>query len=183
MKTKTYVVHLATKSLKSFVEDDFERFVNSLRLVPELIEPVPALNVVTGVLRLTAVVTAANEEAAFRRAIRAFKRILSNLSLPTHISEIVVEEDDDLSHNDRHELLTGAEVGRRLGLSRERVRQLAADRTRFPPPILAIGKAFVWQWGDVLDWAALEQRRVPRAKRERQRGTAIVVTAIQRRVG
>ena len=64
------------------------------------------------------------------------------------------------------ELVTGAEIGRRLGVSRERVRQWAADpRYQFPAPLGRIGRAVVWRWGDIAAWV---QQREPGA---RQRGT------------
>jgi predicted DNA-binding transcriptional regulator AlpA len=50
-------------------------------------------------------------------------------------------------------LITGAEVARRLGLSTERVRQLAG-RPDFPPPAGRVGKAVVWKTSDVEDYAA-----------------------------
>lgn len=49
------------------------------------------------------------------------------------------------------ELVTGAEVARRLGLSRERVRQLA-QRDDFPRPLGRVGNAIVWRWPDVDEW-------------------------------
>ena len=51
------------------------------------------------------------------------------------------------------DLITGAEVARRLGLSTERVRQLAG-RADFPPPAGRVGKAVVWKTSDVEDYAA-----------------------------
>lgn len=52
------------------------------------------------------------------------------------------------------ELVTGAEIGRRLGVSRERVRQWASDaRYRFPTALGRIGRAVVWRWSDVAAWA------------------------------
>jgi hypothetical protein len=56
------------------------------------------------------------------------------------------------------ELVTGAEVGRRLGISRERVRQLTA-RPDFPEPLGRIGPAKVWRWQQVLDWDARHRQQ------------------------
>ena len=47
--------------------------------------------------------------------------------------------------------MSGAEIGRRLGVSRERVRQLTR-RAEFPPPLGRVGPAFVWRWNDVDEW-------------------------------
>lgn len=53
---------------------------------------------------------------------------------------------------DLKDIVTGAEVGRRLGISRERVRQLA-ERDDFPEPIGRAGVAILWCWPDVEAWA------------------------------
>ena len=58
---------------------------------------------------------------------------------------------------DLEELVTGAEVARRLGSSRERVRQLA-ERDDFPRPIGRVGVAIVWRWPDVKAWASRSGR-------------------------
>jgi predicted DNA-binding transcriptional regulator AlpA len=50
------------------------------------------------------------------------------------------------------DLVTGAEAARRLGVSRERLRQLAA-RPGFPPPLGQLGRATVWRDADVAEWA------------------------------
>ena len=53
------------------------------------------------------------------------------------------------------ELVTGAEIGRRLGVSRERVRQWAAnERLGFPAPTGRVGQSTVWEWALVTAWAA-----------------------------
>ena len=57
----------------------------------------------------------------------------------------------------REELVTGADVGRRLGISRERVRQLA-KREDFPEPVGQLGTYVVWRWQDVERWAKREGR-------------------------
>lgn len=49
------------------------------------------------------------------------------------------------------ELVSGAEIGRRLGVSRERVRQLTR-REDFPRPLGQVGSAFVWRWDDIDAW-------------------------------
>jgi prophage regulatory protein len=49
------------------------------------------------------------------------------------------------------DLVTGAEIARRLGISRERVRQLA-QRPDFPAPIGRLGQANIWGWTAVDEW-------------------------------
>lgn len=51
------------------------------------------------------------------------------------------------------ELVTGGEIGRRLGVSRERVRQWATDpKFGFPEPIGRLGASKVWYWEPVARW-------------------------------
>ncbi len=53
------------------------------------------------------------------------------------------------------ELVTAADIGRRLGVTRERVRQwVANDRLRFPAPAGQVGRSAVWEWAQVSAWAA-----------------------------
>jgi hypothetical protein len=69
------------------------------------------------------------------------------------------------------ELVLGSEAARRLGLSRERIRQLAADpRSGFPQPVGRFstggdprGDRIVWDWAEVVHWARTHGRgRRPR---------------------
>jgi hypothetical protein len=56
------------------------------------------------------------------------------------------------------EVVSGAEVGRRLGVSRERVRQWATDpKYGFPTSLGWVGGAKVWQWLEVVEWAERRQ--------------------------
>jgi len=49
-------------------------------------------------------------------------------------------------------LVTGADVARRLQISRERVRQLA-ERDDFPQPVGRLGSYIIWRWSDIEPWA------------------------------
>lgn len=52
------------------------------------------------------------------------------------------------------DLVSGAEIGRRLGVSREAVRKWAnAPERDFPPPLARVGRSVVWDWGAVKTWA------------------------------
>ena len=58
----------------------------------------------------------------------------------------------------RPELVLSAEIARRLNVSRERVRQWAANpRLEFPLPVARVGRSDVWEWPQVALWA--ERRR------------------------
>lgn len=50
-------------------------------------------------------------------------------------------------------LVTGAEIGRRLGVSTQRAHQLAAQ-PGFPAPLGRVGNYVVWRWADVEQWNA-----------------------------
>ena len=56
------------------------------------------------------------------------------------------------------DLVTASEIGRRLGVSRQRIAQLAA-REDFPDPIGQLGKYTVFRWRDVERWNARTERR------------------------
>jgi hypothetical protein len=49
------------------------------------------------------------------------------------------------------DLVTGAEIGRRIGLSTQRVHQLAGQ-PGFPQPLGRVGNYVVWRWRDVERW-------------------------------
>jgi predicted DNA-binding transcriptional regulator AlpA len=53
-----------------------------------------------------------------------------------------------------NELVSGAEIGRRLGVSREAVRKWAKQPAKgFPEPLGRVGRAVVWDWSQVERWA------------------------------
>jgi predicted DNA-binding transcriptional regulator AlpA len=58
-----------------------------------------------------------------------------------------------VSATDVEQLLTGEQVAERLGISRQRVQQLAG-RSDFPPPAGRVGKATVFNAGDVDAYAS-----------------------------
>lgn len=57
------------------------------------------------------------------------------------------------------DLVSGAEIGRRFGVSREAVRQWALADT-FPDPLGRVGRAVVWDWQRIEAWAAETDRPV-----------------------
>ncbi len=61
------------------------------------------------------------------------------------------------------DLVTGAEAARRMGVSRERLRQLSS-REDFPQPLGVLGRATVWRDGDVAAWAVAHDREYKRAE-------------------
>ena len=61
------------------------------------------------------------------------------------------------------DLVTGAEAARRLGVSRQRIGQLARTEG-FPRPLGKVGQAVVWRWTEIEAWAA-EHRPTPQQSR------------------
>lgn len=51
------------------------------------------------------------------------------------------------------DLVSGAEIGRRLGVSREAVRKWAKGDRDFPAPLARVGRSVVWDWRVVRRWA------------------------------
>lgn len=78
-------------------------------------------------------------------------------------AEATVEVDE--GRGDRHELLSGAEVARRIGVTRQRIAQLAEKPGRFPHPVAEIGNSRIWRWGDVTDWARASDRETKMPRR------------------
>ena len=66
----------------------------------------------------------------------------------------------DRKSEEPQDLVTGGEIARRLGVSRERVRQLA-QRPDFPAPIGRLGQANIWGWAAVDEWRHANGRVPP----------------------
>jgi predicted DNA-binding transcriptional regulator AlpA len=79
---------------------------------------------------------------------------------------------------DPDELLTMADIARRLGRTRESVRLLVEGKRgkgNFPEPVIGTGKWRFWRWSDVLAW--LDD--VPHEVLERARVTDAVNAALE----
>lgn len=50
------------------------------------------------------------------------------------------------------ELVTAADIGRRLGVSGQRVHQLTQQK-RFPEPVGRVATSAVWRWSDIERWS------------------------------
>jgi predicted DNA-binding transcriptional regulator AlpA len=74
------------------------------------------------------------------------------------MATVVLDQADD-GDQDRLEIVSGGEVARRVGISRERVRQLA-EAHQLPAPAAVLRRDRGWRWGDILDWAQLNDRRL-----------------------
>jgi predicted DNA-binding transcriptional regulator AlpA len=72
--------------------------------------------------------------------------------------------------NELDDLVTAAEIGRRMGVSRQRVAQLA-ERDDFPNALGRLGNYVVWRWDDVEQWLVDAGRLPPRRRRRRATAT------------
>jgi predicted DNA-binding transcriptional regulator AlpA len=159
-----YTVHLTSSPVRNLDEELLLSFSDAVDRERGVAAPAAAANLVTGTLRLTASVDQRDPDQALQKALTAFERALKLAGISdARVVEAEVEASVDVG--DRHELLTGAEVARRVGMSRERVRQLASMTGRFPPAIATVGGYRIWRWGDILDWATMQERPLGTAKR------------------
>ena len=117
---------------------------------------------------------------AFHAGARAASEKLRLERVGVHVVESLVEvlEDDE---EDRQELLGTPDIAMRLGISRERVRQLVAMPGRFPLPVARVRGTHVWRWGDIADWLAVDGRRKPGRPRKVQTDTPAVAPAKRKR--
>jgi predicted DNA-binding transcriptional regulator AlpA len=81
-------------------------------------------------------------------------------------------------HVELEDLVTGADIGRRLSLSTQRVHQLA-EALDFPQPLGRVGKAIVWRWADVERWA-LSRQGQPRTSGQLRQGVLTQVSVDRR---
>lgn len=168
---RSYTIHLTSRPISDLGEGTLAEFSEWIDRERGIAAPVAAANLVTGSLRLTVSVDAPTPGDAFEKARKAFERALQGAGVSrSGVIEAEIEEAQDTG--DRHELVTGAEVARRFGVSRERVRQLATETGRFPPAAAIVGGYRIWKWGDIADWAKLRGRSVAVARNRAPRGTS-----------
>jgi len=65
----------------------------------------------------------------------------------------------------RLELVVQLDIAKRLGITKQRVAQLAA-RDDFPTPIGVLGRSTVWRWSDIERWARETGRLTRPAQRQ-----------------
>ena len=158
---RSYTVELRSTPVPDVTDAMLDAFSESLFKQRTVAGPVPSADLATQTLSVLTAVDASDHSAALAKAIRAFQRALERADADGEVSEakIYIDRGDD-----RDELLSGSDVGRRLGITRQRVQQLAS-RGRFPRPLVAFGTVTVWRWADIADWASVQGRRVQRRKR------------------
>lgn len=149
--TSTPVEGLATEHLDAFSEALFAR--------GDIAGPAPMANLGTGTLSVITCVDTTDVAAGLAIAQRAFLDALSAAGLSAGVGEATGYPGEV----GRTELISGADVARRLGVSRQRVYQLMATRG-FPRPVATLGTAHVWRTGDIDDWSAVSDRRPGRPR-------------------
>jgi predicted DNA-binding transcriptional regulator AlpA len=164
-KNREYIVDVHSTPLAAPITDEvLEDFAIGAEEERRITAPFASANLATNTLDLGAAVKASDPGAAASAGLRAFGRGLRKAHVKGAVaSEVAVE----LDHGDgplRQQLLSGAEVARRIGVSRQRVSQLAAT-SHFPKPLSSVGGYLVWRWGDIADWATLHRRRTTKPRR------------------
>jgi predicted DNA-binding transcriptional regulator AlpA len=158
---RSYTVEVRSTPVHDVSDTMLDAFSESLFKDRDVAGPAPSADLATQTLSLLTAVDANDHSAALAKALRAFKRALDRAGADGEVSEAKVSVDRG---DDRDELLSGSDIARRLGITRQRVHQLAS-RGRFPRPLVAFGTVTVWRWGDISDWASMQGRRVQRRRR------------------
>lgn len=161
----SYRVHLQTRPLADLDDVVLEHFAEALDRERKVKAPVAAADLSTRTLSAVVSVDDDSPGDAAMYAVTAFEKAAQRANVGAiELSEVLVEAEDE--SGERHELVSGGEVARRLGLSRERIRQLVELEGRFPTPAAIVGGYRVWRWGDIRDWAELNERKVARRRKK-----------------
>jgi hypothetical protein len=103
-------------------------------------------------------VWAADLDVAGREAMRVFREVLPDL-LPVEIQVQTVEDlDRELEESNVPDLLGVSEVAAALGVSRQRVSELA-ESDDFPPPIARLKAGPIWQRSQISRFVGNWDRR------------------------
>jgi predicted DNA-binding transcriptional regulator AlpA len=118
----------------------------------------------------TVTVDSASVSAAANRSIREVMSRADRLGLPTEpLSRIeVIEEgfrDSELEIPNLPDLVSGPEAAKILGVSRQRVHQLATENTRFPTPAYRLGVGSLWLRAAIVRFSETWERKVGRPKK------------------
>ena len=158
---RSYTVEARSEPVPDVTDTMLDAFSASLFKDRDVAGPAPSVDIATQTFSVLTAVDANDHAAALEKALRAFRRALDRAGARSEVSEARVYVDRG---DDRDELLSGSDVARRLGITRQRVQQLSSQG-RLPRPLVAFGTVTVWRWGDISDWASVQGRRVHRRKR------------------
>ncbi len=161
-----YTVDIRTEPLPEVTDEMLDAFSRSLFADPLVAGPAPSAEIPMHTLSVLTAVEAKDPVIALDKAVRAVRRALERAHVTAELSEMkVVTERRSADYFERDELVSGSEIARRLGITRQRVQQLAAAHGRFPRPRVEFGTVTVWRWGDIDDWAIAQGRRIRRRRR------------------
>lgn len=132
-----------------------------MRRDPRITSPAVRATGLPDVLELAGNVRAISAVSAASLAARAFSSALRRSGAATSPMPTELAVEAATRSGDRSEIVSAAEIARRLRVSRERVRQLAEEPGRFPTAVGNIRGSRAWRWGDVSDWVAAGGRRRP----------------------
>ena len=168
---RSFTLEVRTAPLDALDEAAIEGFASALVADKVLAGPATGGDLLTRVLSVRTSIDARTAEEAFAKALPRIRSALRLAGVGTpELTEAALQLDlaGDRFFSARDDVVGTPEVARRLGISRERVRQLAEVPGRFPSPIGSVRDTRVWHWGDVADWLAAGGRR--RAGRPRAAG-------------
>ena len=159
-ETTNYRVHLDSATLpeKIDLEALVDTFATAVETSPLIAAPIVSANTLLRRVGLTASVAADAPAAALMAVQGPFLWGLIQIGAPeVGVAEASVEREqpdpaDGEALVDRHELLGTPELAERLGVSRQRIAQMSAEKGRFPAPVTTVRGTSVWRWGDVVDW-------------------------------
>jgi hypothetical protein len=179
--TRSYTVELRTEPLEHEHSPAlFDRAAKTLFADRTIAGPVMTLDGALRIVDVRTSVDAANSIQAVIVVANAVGRALRAAHIPANPGRIEVWPDlEAIDFPD--ELVNGGEVARRLRISRERLRQLLSARPpRLPLPVAETERDRIWRWGDVAQWAQLNERRTKVPRRRRTETNAIDLMAALR---
>jgi hypothetical protein len=166
--TTSYTVEVRTGPLDAEVlPAQLDRFASTLFQDKTIAGPAFTIDGAVNALEIRASVDETRTVEAIAVVVKAIERALRAAHILATQSRIEAWP-DIIGVDWPDELVNGGEVARRLQLSRERVRQLLAEKPpRFPRPVAETERDKIWRWGDVAEWASVMQRetKVPRRRR------------------
>lgn len=133
----------------------------------ELIGVAASQNLVQGTIGIRYNVDATDANRAISAGLRVLRAAIGVKRLAP--GSVVALEAEPYIDPEQNELVSQAEIARRLGISRQRVKQLVEERKDFPAPAqtLAGPRGTLWRWGGIDAWNNAVERRTGRPKTKR----------------
>lgn len=165
MSKINHTVEFRTGALEAELSDEqLERFSAALFVNRTIAGPAVRVDGTVNALEIRASVDATHTLDAIATVSEAVHRALNAAEITATQGRIEAWP-DIIGVDYPDELVNGGEIARRLRISRERLRQLVTEG-RIPRPVAETERDRIWRWGDVAEWAALNERKtkVPRRK-------------------